>query len=545
MTEILIPQYRESDLYYWDKKQYLKHKAFFEKGLFHFEGEFAGQPFKLNSWQDEVIARFYGTLQKKDGLRRYRDVAIWIPKGGGKTEFAAGWALDGVCNDNEPSAEGYVAAKSRDQADTCYTKAQRFVANSPLLRDRFIESYGQLVYTQKIKQNDQEQNDICVFGAISSEGRNFHGKSPHIAILDELFNQTDSTLYNALSSSRRSRRQGALITISTAGERCNEFAYQQYQYAKSILRDPDKNPAYLALIYEAYESDDWMDEKIWAKANPSLGITPKLDHFKNEFLKAKESPTLAKDFKQFRLNLWVSSTSAWLNQEKWNACKAPICLEALKGLPCVAGLDISSTTDLSALVLAFKKDDEYLIVPYFFMPRETIRERSYDDRADYFEWMQKGYIIPCEGANIDQDVIVNQVLELKKDFDIRQLIVDPWKAAYITQRLEPELPMIYTFKQDLRTYTQPCAFFESLILDGKLQHDNPILDWMAQHVEVYRDNNDNMRPVKPEGSRGRNMRIDGIVASIMALAAYMKGAQQEKKKSVYEEEGRLYKFFDW
>jgi len=539
MTNILIPQHRDSDLYYWDKHQYLKHRNFFEKCLFHFEGEFAGQHFKLNEWQDEVIARFYGTLQKKDGLRRYRDVAIWIPKGGGKTEFAAGWALDGVCNDNEPSAEGYVAAKSRDQADICFTKAQRFVANSPYLRNRLTESYGQLVYTQKIQQNDQELNDICVFGAISSEGRNFHGKSPHIAILDELFNQTDSTLYNALSSSRRSRRQGALITISTAGERRNEFAYEQYKYAKSILRDPDKNHAYLSLIFEADEVDDWTDEKTWEKANPSLGLTPKLDHFKNEFLKAKESPTLAKDFKQFRLNLWVNSTSAWLNQEKWNACKSPINLESLKGLRCVAGLDISSTTDLSALVLAFKKADEYLIVPYFFMPRETLGKRAFDDRADYVNWMKQGHIIPCEGAIIEQDQIINKILELKKVYNIRQLLVDPWKSAYIVQKLEKEISTIATFKQDLRNFTQPCAFFESLILAGKLQHDNPVLDWMAQHVEVYRDCNDNMRPTKPEGERSRNMRIDGIVAAIMALAAYMEGAQPEKKRSVYETRGPL------
>jgi phage terminase large subunit-like protein len=540
MTEIIHKQ-NEYELYFWDKAAYLKHKFFFEKCLFHFEGEFAGEPFILNDWQDDWVANFYGWRLKETGLRRYREGAIWIAKGGGKTEFAAGLCLDGICNDDEPSAEGYVGAKSRKQADSCYTKAQRFVENSPFLKDKFTESYGELIYRRKIVHptSGLELWDTNIFGAVSAEGKNFHGKSPHIAVLDEIWNQTDSELYSALSKSRRSRRQPIFITIGTAGERKNEFAWDRWCYDQSVLRDSLKNPHYLVKIYALDPKDDWTDEKNWLKANPSLGITPKLEVLRDEFLKARESPRLQNDFKQFHLNIWVSSSSSWLNQEKWLSCGSNEYPQLL-GTECVAALDMSLTTDLTALVLVFKKDGVYWSLPFFFMPRETIKARSFDDQVPYEQWMQDGYIIPCEGALIDQNQVVDKILELKKLYKIKQLIVDPWKAAYVAQRVEKDIPDIGKFEQTVRNYGQPSSFFESLIIEGKLKHpNNPVLNWMATNVEVYRDNNDNMRPVKPEGLRGRNQRIDGIVALVMACSAFMAGAEKDKLNSVYKDRGLL------
>jgi phage terminase large subunit-like protein len=202
---------------------------------------------------------------------------------------------------------------------------------------------------------------------------------------------------------------------------------------------------------------------------------------------------------------------------------------------------MSSTTDLTALVAVFKIGNKFRAFPFCFMPRETIRKRALDDRIDYVGWMEQGFIIPCEGSSISQNQVIDKIRELLKDFKVMQLILDPWKAAYIAKQLEKEIPLIGLFKQDMKNYTAPCSFFESLVNDLRLEHNHPVLDWCAQNVEIYKganNPNENMRPVKPDGERGRNMRIDVVVALIMALSAYMEGAQTEKPRSVYEDPNR-------
>ena len=521
--------------YYWDKRAYLRVKIFFETKLFHSEGQFAGKPFKLNSWQDEFIANVFGVKCKDTGLRRYRSASIWIPKGGGKTEFAAGLGLYGTCADGEMAAEGYVAAKSKDQAETCYNKGLLFVSNSPDLKDKFSESYDELVYSRTLtnKVNGSTFTDVCHFGAISSEGKNQHGKSPHIVILDEIWNQTNSELYTALSGSRRSRLQSLFITISTAGERKNEFAWGRWQYDMKCFKNPNHDESHYSVIYCATEEDDWRDENTWFKANPSLGITPTIEHLRGEFRKASESPVLEKDFKQFHLNIWVSSVTAWIAPEIWLKGKRELVEDDFYGQECSLGLDMSETTDLTALSRVFKRDDGFYVFVDYWMPFNLIQTRTFDDQMPYDQWAQDGWLRTCDGNRINQEDIIDRLEELSKIYRCSVLEYDKWRASYIAEKAKKFIAEVAEFEQKTKFYHAPCEFMEGLIKDVRLFHNNPILDWNAENVEIWKDGNGGKKPIKSGGVRGRNMRIDGIPATLMALAPHIEGAKAEKKLSVY------------
>lgn len=515
--------------YHWDKRAYLRVKSFFEKWLVHSEGEFAGQPFILLPWQDEFIANVFGLIETATGLRRYRSAAIWIAKGGGKTAFAAGLALLGIVVDEEPSSECYVAAKSKDQAESCYNKARSFINNCPRLKDKFEESYGELVCSKTVlnKLTGKTFEDVSHFGAVSSEGKNFHGKSPHIVVLDELWNQSDSVLYSALSKSRRSRRQPLLITISTAGERRNEFAYGRWCYDKKIFANPALDESHYVVIYAAEDGDDWNDEATWLKANPSLGITPKLDILRDEYKKAKDDPMMEKDFKQFHLNLWVSSTTAWINQGRWDANTEPFSDDSLVGLPCNLGCDLSLTTDLTALTLTFKKENKFYRIDRLFMPIELIQTRSFIDQVPYDKWAADGWIVPCGTTEINQREIEAEIMALYAKYNFAKALFDPALAANLMVRLETQLPYVGKFQQTYTGFSKAAPFFNKLISEGRLIHQgNPAVNWMAYNVEVSQSGNF-VKPCKPQGVRGRNIRIDAIVSGIMSLAPFREIADYE------------------
>ena len=509
--------------YYFELEAYLKVKLFFERCLFHSEGQFAGKPFILNSWQDEFIANVFGLKSKITGLRRYRSAAIWIPKGGGKTEFASGLGLYGACADGEVLSEGYVAAKSRSQADTCYFKGKLFVNNSPVLKELFREKYNRLLFEQEITLPDGRViDDVGIFGSVSSEGKTQHSKSPQFAILDELWNQTDSVLYSALKGSQRTRLQPLFITISTAGEWKNAFARGRYENDKKCMLDPSFNESHYAVIYEADPKDDWEDEKVWYKANPSLGITPTLSSMRDDYRMAKDDPFLEKDFKQFRLNLWVKSTTAWIDYTLWKQGREAFEEDVLAGLPCYFGCDLSLTTDFTALAIAFKRDNEFVLLNRFYMPLDLIQKNAFVDQVPYDKWATDGFITPCGITEIDQLELEADIISLFEKFNFSKALFDAAHAANLMARLDGRLPYIGKFPQTYTGFSMAAPFFHKVVKEGRLKHNSPVLDWMASHVEVAQSGNF-IKPVKPEGFRGRNQRIDGIIASIMALSPFRDG----------------------
>jgi phage terminase large subunit-like protein len=276
---------------------------------------------------------------------------------------------------------------------------------------------------------------------------------------------------------------------------------------------------------------------VWAKANPSLGVTVKLDYLRAEAKRAEQTPAYQNTFRRLHLNQWTQQETRWLDLEAWNKCDRDPDREHLKTLLCYAALDLASSSDIAALVLVFieeGKDEFYWLLPFLFIPKDNLIERGRRDRAPYDAWARQGFLIATEGNVIDYDVIANKVEELGKEFRIREIAFDPWGAFQISQQLTAKGFTMVQFRQGFISMSGPTKDLLRLVLGQRIGHGgHPVLRWMADNLVVSTDAANN---VKPDKKKSR-MKIDGIVATIMGLGRAILARGTTAKKSVYETRG--------
>ncbi|HEY2838338.1 MAG TPA: terminase TerL endonuclease subunit, partial [Pirellulales bacterium] len=271
--------------------------------------------------------------------------------------------------------------------------------------------------------------------------------------------------------------------------------------------------------FEPEEGDDWKSEETWKKANPALGDFRNIEEMRELFREAAHMPARETVFKQLYLNMWVESSARWLSSEAWNMGADPINPEDLRGQPCYAGLDLSTTTDLSALALVFPQSEgRYAVLPFCWCPADNARQRQNRDRAPYETWIRQGHLRATEGTSIDYDRIRADINELGKDFEIRKIAVDRWNATQLITQLTGDGFEVCAFGQGVRDMSAPTKELERLVLAGKLQHGgNPVLTWCASNVHVTIDPAGNYKPDKSKSTD----RIDAAVALIMAIGVAM------------------------
>ena len=372
---------------------------FFERCLTHVKGELAGQPLKLDPWEKERIIRPLFGWTRKDGTRQYRVLYAELPRKQGKSTLSAGIALYLLHADREPGAEVYSAAADREQAAIVFDVAKQMVLQSDQLCAR----------TELYRRSMVHLESASSYKVLSADAFTKHGLNASGIVVDELHAQRNRELVDVLRTSVGSRRQPVEVYITTAGYDRNSICWEMHDYAIKVRDGIIEDPAFLPVIYAADETDDWTDEAVWAKANPGLGHSLKLDYLRGECDKAKAIPAYENTFKRLHLNLWTEQDSRWLQIETWDACDAAVPpLEALKGRRAWVGVDLSTTTDITAVValVADPHDpDVFDVVPFFFVPAERIVERSRRDRIPYVLWRDQGYIVATEGNVVDYDVV--------------------------------------------------------------------------------------------------------------------------------------------
>ena len=298
---------------------------------------------------------------------------------------------------------------------------------------------------------------------------------------------------------------------------------------------------FLPVIYAAGEDEDWKAEDTWRKANPSLGVTVKLEYLQNECKRAQEVPAYENTFRRLHLNQWTQQETRWLSLAKWDACAPITPVDDLLGKRCFGGLDLSSTTDLSAFALVFPHEQGgYDALWWFWMPEDSVRERERRDRVPYSQWVREGLITATPGNVIDYEYIEAQVLELAEQYQITEIGYDPWNATQLVLRLQEQGLEMVPVRQGFASLTGPTKEMEKLVLAGHLRHGgNPVMRWMVDSVTVASDPAGNIKPVKPD--RGKSTtRIDGVIAVINALFSANRHVEGE---SVYESRGILE--FSW
>ncbi len=513
---------------HYDKKKADRAVTFIEN-LCHTKGKWAGTPFWLLPWQEQLIRDIFGIV-KPDGNRQFRTAFVEICKKVGKSELAAAVALYLLYADNEPSAEVYGAAADRQQASIVFDVAKQMVEMSPALMKR-----SKLMGATKRIVN---YSNAGYYQVLSAEVGGKHGFSVSGLVFDEIHTQPNRQLYDVLTKGSSDARQNPLhFIITTAGNDRHSIAYELHTKAVDILEGRRVDPTFYPVVYGLKDDEDWEDEANWYKVNPSLGYTVDIERLRDAYREAKQNPADEITFKWLRCNMWVSSTVAWIPDAIYMRGNEPIDMDALAGRDCYAGLDLSSTGDITALVLIFPPRDEeekYVLLPYFWIPEETIPRRVKANSVPYDIWEKQGYIMSTEGNVIHYDFIEKFIMDLSEKYHILEIAVDRWNATQMIQNLEGEGFTIVPFGQGFSSMSAPTKEFYRLLMEGRIIHGgNPVLRWMAGNVVIDTDPAGNIKVTKAKSKE----KIDGIVAAIMVLDRCIR--QEGQSGSVYDERGLL------
>jgi len=502
----------------------------FIQALCHTKGSWAGKPFELIDWQEQIIRDIFGIL-KPNGYRQFNTAYVEIPKKMGKSELAAAIALLLTCGDNEERAEVYGCAADRQQASIVFEVAADMVRMCPALNKRvkILASTKRLIY---LPTNSFYQ-------VLSAEAYSKHGFNIHGVVFDELHTQPNRKLFDVMTKgSGDARMQPLYFLITTAGDNVNSICYEVHQKAKDLLAGRKHDATFYPVIYGAEEDDDWTDPKVWKKVNPSLGITVSIDKIKAACESAKQNPAEENSFRQLRLNQWVKQAVRWMPMEKWDKCAFKVDTEELKGRVCYGGLDLSSTTDITAFVLVFPpvdEDDKFHILPYFWIPEENLDLRVRRDHVNYDLWQKQEYLKTTEGNVVHYGFIESFIEELGTQYNIREIAFDRWGAVQMTQNLEGLGFTVVPFGQGFKDMSPPTKELMKLTLEEKIAHSgHPVLRWMMDNIFIRTDPAGNIKPDKEKSTE----RIDGAVALIMALDRALRN-QGVAGASVYDERGIL------
>ena len=515
---------------YYDKEAADFAVSFIEN-LCHTKGTWAGKPFQLMDWQEQIIRDLFGVLKKKNGYRQFNFSYVEIPKKNGKSELAAAIALLLCCGDGEERAEVYGCAADRQQASIVFDVAADMVRMCPALskRVKIMASQKRIVY---VPTNSFYQ-------VLSAEAYSKHGFNIHGVVFDELHTQPNRKLFDVMTKgSGDARTQPLYFLITTAGTDIHSICYETHQKALDILEGRKIDPTFYPVIYGASETDDWTDPAVWKKANPSLGETIGIDKVIAACESAKQNPGEENAFRQLRLDQWVKQAVRWMPLDKWDACAFPVNEEDLEGRICYGGLDLSSTTDVTAFVLVFPpldENDKYYILPYFWVPEDTLELRVRRDHVPYDVWERQGHLFTTEGNVVFYAAIEKFIEKLNERFNIREVAFDRWGAVQMVQNLESDGFTVVPFGQGFKDMSPPTKELMKLVLEKKIAHGgHPVLRWMMDNIYIRTDPAGNIKADKERSTE----KIDGAIATIMGLDRAIR-CGLNSGESVYDTRGLM------
>lgn len=499
----------------------------FFKLLRHVDGKWAGQEFELQEWQyHEIIAPLYG-WRRPDGTRLYRQVYVEVPRKAGKSTLASGIALYGLVADGEAGAQVIAGARDRPQARLVFDTARRMVEASPALKNLAVARRSYI----EVPKNGS------TFRAISADAGSQHGLSISTGILDEIHAHRDRQLFDVISTSQGARQEPVLFCITTAGVfDINSIAWELHDQTIKLAGGTISDPGFLGVIYAADRDDDWTNPEIWARANPGIGVTVSEEWLSEQVERAKQIPARQTTFKQLHLCQWTMEASRWVDMTAWDKCAGNETIkeleERLVGQTCYAGLDLSSTTDTTALVLAFPQEDGTVdVITRCWLPSDGVLERERRDRVPYRIWDENKHIKLTSGSVIDYEEVRTEIRRLSEIYHIEEIAFDRWGSAQLTQELMADGLEVVSFGQGFASMSAPTKEIERLILSNKLRHaGHPV---MRAHVDSVTVDSDSAGNIKPTKSRS-NGRIDCLVALVMAIGAASL-SNQHLAQSAYEE----------
>lgn len=480
--------------------------------------------FRLLKWQRDVLRALYGTIHEETGLRRYRRAYIRIAKKNGKTFLVGGLPIYHLLMETvEHSPAAYGAAASKDQAGLVFRAAAELIRKNPILNSRLKV----LDTTKRIVRRDGSG----FYAVLSADGDIQDGIEPSLAMLDELHRwkqKSAQTLYDVITKGTISRKEPLVMQITTAGEiNDSPICWREEEYAQMVLHGSLKSDSFFPAIWQAdpdrlkKDPEYWKSREARVAANPSHedhGGFLKDSAIVEELDKAVAVPALQNAYFRYHLNNWVESEDRFLEAGAWEQCGQP--LRSLVGRPCYIGLDLSSTIDLTSMVIVFPDEDgTYDVLPFFWMAKEQVSERQRLDRVEYSTWIRQGYLDVSEGWAIDEEDVRRKINWAHELYDVREVCYDPRFATSLVNKLiNEDGRLCVKVPQGFTHLTAPTKALQSLVLNRQIRHANhPVLNWNAACASSVGDKLEGVMLAKPERAKS-GKRIDGMSALVTALA---------------------------
>lgn len=479
-------------------------------------GEFEGLPFDLLNWQQFIVGSVFG-WKSDDGYRRFRVVYVETAKGSGKSPLAAGVGMLGLVADKEPRAEIYAAATKKDQAMVLFRDAVAMVQQSPELAQRLKPSgVGESVWNLAYVQNGSFFRPIS-----ADDGQS--GPRPHIALIDEIHEHRNNNVVEMMRAGTKSRRQALIFMITNSGASKTSTCFNYHDYASKVSAGTLKDDAFFGYVCSLDEGDDpFTNEKCWYKVNPSLqgAKLPGLKYLREQVTEARGMPSKEALVRRLNFCQWTDAVNPWISGDVWLGAKREYDWRDLRGRRAWAGLDLSSTTDLTALVLCVEPIDDgepWRLVPFCWLPEEGLQRKEELDRVPYLAWRAAGYLETTPGRAISKLIVIKRLVELSSFFDLQMTSYDRWRIedlkALATDN-DIALPEMQPFGQGYKDMSPAIEAFETALLNGQVVHPgNPVFTWCAANAVITSDDAEN-RKLSKEKATGR---IDLMVAAVMAI----------------------------
>ena len=472
----------------------------------HVKGHLRGKPIELEPWQQFAFANLLGFKVIATGRRKYRSAYIQVPRKNAKSTAAAilaNWFL--VMENGQQDI--YTAAVSRDQARVVFDDARQMCVLSKPLKKR--------VTIQQHKVINSKPNSLLK--PLAAKAATIEGTNPSLAIVDEYHLHPDNGVYSALELGMGARLEGLLFAITTAGSNVISACKQHYDYCCQILSEEERNDSLFVLIYELDDESEIDDESLWIKANPNLGVSVDVDALRDTIQKARGIPSQWTEMLTKRFNIWCQGETPWMGTGAWLACKAEYTEEDLKGLACYAGMDLSSTSDITSVCYTFPVGDELRLLTRHYIPEFQLQNPANKNRAIYRQWVKSGWLHTTHGDCIDYDRIRDDVINDGYLFDIKLVGFDTWNATHLRTQLQGAGLDVEPFPQTYMKFS-PVAKSAEVFVNRKIIRHNgdPVLAWAIGNVVMETDANANIKPNKKKSAN----KIDPAVAFLMSFGTW-------------------------
>lgn len=474
--------------------------------IHHYTGKHAGKPFVLEAWQEWIVASMYGFYMRGTNERLVQSAYIEMARKQGKSAFASALCLYHLIADGEVNAEVYMAANSKDQAKVSFNMASNF---SKMLDPgkEFLDPYRDTI---------KYERTLSFLKVLAADSSKLDGPNASMYLIDEYHAAKNSGVKDVLQSSQGMRENPMAVIITTAGFDRLGVCYQYREMCTEVVSGLKEDDTLFIAIYCLDKEDDWKDEAVWVKSNPNLGVTVQPKYIKTQVKKAINTPSDEVGIKTKNLNIWCDAEKIWIKDDYILAASANVNLEDYSGLDCFIGVDLSSTSDLTAFSVMIPTTEKMVWKTFYFLPEAALTEKRFKEL--YGEWARQGALCITPGNVVDYDFILNKIMEIGQILNIVTIGYDSWNATqFVINCTEKGLPM-EPYSQSIGNFNKPTKELERLLLSGVAVIDNNIITRHCfRNVVMARDKNGNTKPSKQYEEK----KIDGVIAMIEALGVYL------------------------